>query len=72
MDKNSDVYKLFRPTRKMAWCFHTTSGTEIHTLKDRTRNKNTDHSTNTLTRIFKAWAGERGQNEELSSYFQAI
>ena len=52
----------------MASCFHTTSGTEIQTLKDKTRNKNTDQSTNTWTRIFKAWASERGQNEELSSY----
>ena len=52
----------------MASGFHTTSGTEIQTLKDKTKNKNTDHSTNTWTRIFKAWASERGQNEELSSY----
>ena len=52
----------------MASRFHTTSGTEIQTLKDKTRNKNTDHSTNTWTRIFKAWASERGENEELSSY----
>ena len=37
-------------------------------LKDKTRNKNTDHSTNTWTRIFKAWESKRGQNEELSSY----
>ena len=72
MNKNPDVYKLFRPTRKMASRYHTTSGTEIQTLKDKTRNKNTDHSTNTWTRIFKAWASERGQNEELSSYVQAI
>ena len=48
--------------------FHTTSSAEIQTLKDKTRNKNTDHSTNTWTRIFKAWASERGQNEELSLY----
>ena len=60
INKNPDVYKLFRPTRKMASRFHTTSG--------QTRNKNTDHSTNTWTRIFKAWASERGQNEELPSY----
>ena len=52
----------------MASRFHTTSSTEIQTLKDKTRNKNTDHSTNTWTRIFKGWASERGQNEELSSY----
>ena len=52
----------------MASRFHTTSSTEIQTLKDKTRNKNTDHSTNTWTRIFKTWASERGQNEELSSY----
>ena len=52
----------------MASRFHTTSSTEIQTLKDKTRNKNTDYSTNTWTRIFKGWAGERGQNEELSSY----
>ena len=52
----------------MASRFHTTSSTEIQTLKDKARNKNTDHSTNTWTRIFKAWASERGQNEELSSY----
>ena len=52
----------------MALCFHTTSGTEIQTLKDKTRNKNTDHNTNTWTRIFKTWASERGQNEELLSY----
>ena len=68
INKNPDVYKLFRPTRKMASRFHTTSSTEIQTLKDKTRNKNTDHSTNTWTRIFKTWASERGQNEELSSY----
>ena len=68
INKNPDVYKLFRPTRKMASRFHTTSSTEIQTLKDKTRNKNTDHSTNTWTRIFKGWASERGQNEELSSY----
>ena len=52
----------------MASRFHTTSGTEMQTLKDKTRNKNTDHSINTWTRIFKAWASERGQNEELLSY----
>ena len=52
----------------MASGFHTTSGTEIQTLKDKTKNKNTDHSTHTWTRIFKAWASERGQNKELSSY----
>ena len=52
----------------MASRFHTTSGTEIQTLKDKTRNKNTDHSTNTWTRIFKALVCERGQNEELLSY----
>ena len=47
INKNPDVYKFFRPTRKMALRFHTTSSTEIQTLKDKTRNKNTDHSTNT-------------------------
>ena len=68
INKNPDVYNLFRPTRKMASRFHTTGGTEIQTLKDETRNKNTDHSTITWTRKFKAWASERLQNEELSSY----
>ena len=52
----------------MASRFHTTSGTEIQTLKDKTRNKYTDHSTDTWTRIFKAWASEEGENEEPSSY----
>ena len=45
--KNPDGYKLFRPTRKMASSFHTTSGTEIQILNDKTRNKDTDHCTNT-------------------------
>ena len=53
----------------MASRCHTTSGTEIQTLKDKTRNRNTDHSTNTWTRTFKAWKSKRGQNEELLSYF---
>ena len=52
----------------MASRFHATSDTGIQTLKDKTRNKITDHSTNTWTRIFKVCASERGQNEELSSY----
>ena len=47
------------PLAKMALRFHTTSGIEIQTLKDKARNKNNDHSTNTCTRIFKAWASER-------------
>ena len=56
------------PLEKCRYRSHTTSGSEIQTLKDKTRNKNTDHSTNTWTRIFKAWTSERGQNKEQSSY----
>ena len=56
----------------MASRFHTTSSTEIQTLKDKTSNKNTDHSTNTWTRIFKTWASEGGQNEDPSDLDEVL
>ena len=72
LNKNSDIYKLFRASRKMVLRFHTTSGIEIQTLKDITRNKNTDHSTNTEQEYSKLELVKEDKMKNYCHMFRAI
>ena len=47
--------------------FHSTSG-EINFFKDKTRNQNTENSTNTWVNPFKEWAKSRQRNDNIASY----
>ena len=47
--------------------FHSTSKSEINFFKDKTRNQNTENSTNTSVNAFKEWAKSRQKNGNIAS-----
>ena len=48
--------------------FHSTSESEIIFFKDKTRNQNTENSTDTWVNAFKEWAKSRQKNNNIASY----
>ena len=73
INKNPDVCNLFRPTRKIASRFDTTSGTEIQTLKDINIEIKTLNTAQTLGQEYSKLG--RLKEDKMTTYrrmFQAI